>query len=318
MAHANRMTKGRLLLCVFLFLSMAGSVSGQKAAQSSHSKPKAPATVIPVAPPPPEAAAPAPEPPVDPLGRTTPYGCVFGFLQAVNSDNLPKAVEYLDTKLPEAKAEELALQLKAVLDAGLSSSINGLSRDPAGNLTDGLRATREKVGVAEVPNGKLDIFLDRVTRPDTPAIWLFSAETLAQIPKAHANLKTRDYSQYFPAAFAQQFLGLPLWRWLSILITITVVFFLSSFVTRLLFFVLKILLNKKHVLSEKEILTRLKQPVRLLLVALDGDCETTWSGGTCVVFRTAGGYSRQYCSAPFSGGRNAREDCRHYAGDQIV
>jgi MscS family membrane protein len=55
---------------------------------------------------------------------------------------------------------------------------------------------------------------------------------------------------------------------LSILITITIVFFLSSLVTRLLFLVLKILLNKKHIQSEKEILLRLKQPVRLLLVAL--------------------------------------------------
>src|SRR5580693_5787683 len=103
MAHANRMTKGRVLLCAFLFLSMAGSAPGQRAVQSSHSKSKAPAIAIPVAPSPPVAVAPAPEPqaPVDPLGRSTPYGCVFGFLQAVNSDNLPKAVQYLDTKLPE-------------------------------------------------------------------------------------------------------------------------------------------------------------------------------------------------------------------------
>jgi MscS family membrane protein len=267
MAYANRMTKGRLLLCVFLFLSMAGSVPGQKA-QSSRSKSKAPAAAIPVAPPPPVAAAPAPEPPVDPLGRTTPYGCVFGFLQAVNSDNLSKAVQYLDTKLPEEKAEQLALQLKAVLDAGLSSGINGLSRDPAGDLTDGLRATRERVGVAETSNGKLDIFLDRVTRADTPAIWLFSSETLAKIPNIHANLKTRDYSQYFPASFARVFLGLPLWRWFGILITIAVVLLLSSLVTRLLFLVVKIFLNMKHVQNEKEILARLKQPVRVLLVAL--------------------------------------------------
>jgi MscS family membrane protein len=268
MAHANRMTEGRLLLCVFLLLSMAGSVPGQKAAQSSHSKSKAPAVAIPAAPPPPVAAAPAPEPPVDPLGRTTPYGCVFGFLQAVNSNNLPKAVEYLDTKLPEEKAEELALQLKAVLDAGLSSGINGLSRDPAGDLTDGLRATREKVGVAETSNGKLDIFLDRITRSETPAIWLFSSETLAKIPNVHANLKTRDYSQYFPASFARVFLGLPLWRWLSILITIAVVLLLSSLATRLLFLVVKIFLNMKHLQDEKEILARLKQPVRVLLLAL--------------------------------------------------
>ena len=268
MAHANRMIKGRLLLCVFLFLSMAGSVPGQKAAQSSRSKSKAPVVAIPVAPPPPVAAAPAPEPPVDPLGRSTPYGCVFGFLQAVNSNNLPKAVQYLDTKLPEAKAEDLAVQLKAVLDAGLSSSINGLSRDPVGDLKDDLRASRERVGVVEAPDGKLDIFLDRVERPPAAAIWLFSAETLAKIPHAHANLKKRDYSQYFPAGFSREFLGLPLWRWLSLLIAIVLIYFLSSFVTRLLLFVARISLSKRHVQDEKEILARLKLPVRLLLISL--------------------------------------------------
>jgi MscS family membrane protein len=267
MAHANRMTKTRLLLCVFLCLSMAGAL-GQKPAPGKHPKSKAPAAAIPAAPSPPVAVASAPEPPVDPLGRSTPYGCVFGFLQAVNSNNLPKAVQYLDTKLPEAKAEELAVQLKAVLDAGLLSGINGLSRDPLGDLSDDLRAGRERVGVAQIPNGKLDIFLDRVERPPAPAIWLFSAETLAQIPNIHAHLETRDYSKYFPATFSRVFLGLPLWRWLSILITITVVFFLSSILTRLLFIVFRALLHKKHVLSEKEILAELKLPVRVLLVAL--------------------------------------------------
>ena len=93
------------------------------------------------------------------------------------------------------------------------------------------------MGVAQTPNGKLDIFLDRVERPPTPAIWLFSSETLAEIPKVHANLETRDYSKYFPAALSRMFLGLPLWRWLSILITITLVYFLSSILTRLLFLV---------------------------------------------------------------------------------
>ena len=270
MAYANRMTKARLLLCILLLLSMAGSSPGQKAAQSGHSKAKTatPALPLPVSPlPAPADATPAPVP-VDPLGRTTPYGCVFGFLQAVNNHNLPRAVQYLDTKLPEEKAEELAEQLKAVLDAGLSSGINGLSRDPLGDLNDDLRASRERVGVVQTPDGKLDIFLDRVERPQTPTIWLFSAETLAQIPNIHAHLETRDYSQYFPAAFSRvEFLGLPLWRWLSILISITLVYFLSALVTRLFVVVLRILLKKRHVQDEEEILANLRQPVRMLLLA---------------------------------------------------
>jgi MscS family membrane protein len=268
MERTNRTTNARLLGCLMLCL-VAWSASGQKAA---HPKPKASAAASSALPlptsPAPADTTPAPVP-VDPLGRTTPYGCVFGFLQAVNSHNLPRAVQYLDTKLPEDKAEELAEQLKAVLDAGLSSSINGLSRDPLGNINDDLRATRELVGVADTPDGKIDIYLDRVVRAQAPPIWLFSAETLAKIPKAHANLKRRDFSQYFPASFSQvEFLNLPLWRWCTVLGVIALVLLFSSVVTRLLFLILKILLNKRSVQDEEEILARLRQPVRVLLLAL--------------------------------------------------
>jgi hypothetical protein len=41
------------------------------------------------------------------MASSTPYGCVTGLLQAVNDHKRAKAVQYLDTKLPEAQAEEL-------------------------------------------------------------------------------------------------------------------------------------------------------------------------------------------------------------------
>jgi MscS family membrane protein len=205
----------------------------------------------------------------DPLGRSTPYGCVFGFLAAVNAGNLPKAVQYLDTKLPEAKAEELAVQLKAVLDSGLSSTLNGLSRDPIGDLKDELRITRERVGVVQTPSGKVDILLDRVSRPDEPNIWLFSSETLAKIPNLHANIKRRDFSQYFSAPIFQvKFLTLPLWRWLTMSVGILFIIAFSTLVTRLLLWLAKLILRKRHLENESAILTRLKQPVRILLLAL--------------------------------------------------
>jgi len=206
---------------------------------------------------------------VDPLGRSTPYGCVIGFLQAVNGNDLPKAAQYLDTKLPEDQAEELAKQLKVVLDTGLSSSINGLSRETLGKLTDDLRVTREKVGVADTQDGNLDIFLDRISRQDAEPIWLFSAETLAQIPDAYAHLSRHDVSRFLPAFFVSlQLLGLPLWRWLVILIVVTGAIFLSSFVTRILFLLFGFFLNYRHVKDKKDILVRLKMPVTVLLLAL--------------------------------------------------
>jgi MscS family membrane protein len=216
----------------------------------------------------PPAATPEPIP-VDPLGRETPYGCVIGFLQAVTNNDLAKAAQYLDTKLPEPQAEQLAKQLKVVLDTGLSSSINGLSREPQGNVADDLRVTREKVGVAKTANGNLDILLDRVKRPQAATIWLFSAETLLRIPGAFANLQKHDISSQLPSVLVKvAFFGLPLWRWLIIITAIILALLFSSLIARLLLVVFRVFLDRGHIPNEEEILHRLKQPLRVLLLAL--------------------------------------------------
>jgi MscS family membrane protein len=206
---------------------------------------------------------------VDPLGRETPYGCVIGFLQAVTDNNLTKAAQYLDTKLPEAQAEQLALQLKVVLDTSLSSSINGLSHEPQGNIADDLRVTREKVGVAKTAKGNLDILLDRVKRPQAATIWLFSAETLGQIPGAYASLQQRDFSSQFPHFLVKVvFLGLPLWRWLIIFVSLIFAILLSATLARVLLFVFKIFLTRGRVPNEEDVLRRLKPALRILLLSL--------------------------------------------------
>ena len=273
MAQANRITNLRPLLCLLLCLFTASTAPALAPSPSpTKHKPKAPA-VVPAAPVPEPTPPPAaPPPPVvveDPLGRSTPYGCVNGFINAVNTQSLSRAVQYLDTKLPEQKAQELALQLKAVLDTGLSSGLNGLSRDPLGDYKDNLRITRERVGVVQTPDGEVNILLDRVSRPDEPNIWLFSSETLAKIPNVHATLKTRDLSRYFPAPIFQvKFLEIPLWRWLSILLAVLFVLAFSTLLTRLLFWIARLFFHKVNPHDENAILARLKQPVRMLLLAL--------------------------------------------------
>jgi MscS family membrane protein len=280
MVTADPMTRTRLLLCLLLTLFITSSARGQssllrKPLPPKHSTTGKAAQTPKESNPPKEddgsaKASPEAEPiPEDPLGRSTPYGCVLGFLQAVNSNDLTKAARYLDTKLPESKAEELAKQLKAVLDSGLSSSINNLSRDPLGNVTDDLRVTREKVGVAETPDGNLEIFLDRVKRPQSATIWLFSSETLARVPDVYAHLGKHDISQMLPAPLVHsQLFGLPLWRWISILVAIALAFLLSTVVTRLLFLILKGILHKGRIYNEEDLLSKLKQPVRLLLLTV--------------------------------------------------
>ncbi len=270
------MTRRTISLAIHLpllvFLAAGISAQTPHLTRSSPAKHKQPSTTPPasVEPVKPAEVSPVTEAPeVDPLGRSTPYGCVIGFLQAVSSNKLAVAAQYLDTKLPEPQAEVLAQQLKAVLDSGLSSSVSSLSRESRGDVHDDLRETRERVGTAKTQDGALEIFLDRVKRPAEPSIWLFSSDTLSKVPDAYSHLQQSDLSRLFPAPLVRtELFGLPLWRWISIVAAIILAFILSTLVTRLLLLVFKIFLSRRHFQNENHILRLLNQPVRLLLLSL--------------------------------------------------
>jgi len=132
------------------------------------------------------AAKPATEPPVpaDPLSRTTPYSTVIAFLRAVDRGNYELASRYLEGKQPAKKKEELARDLKIVLNRGLNIDLRDLSKAPEGRLDDGLDVYLEKVGTASYGSESLDIVLRRTTKSDAPPIWLFSSETLSRVTAA--------------------------------------------------------------------------------------------------------------------------------------
>jgi MscS family membrane protein len=216
------------------------------------------------------AAAPTPPPaPVDPLGRTTPHGCVLGFLRAAEAKDYDKAANYLDGERPPEKAQELAQQLKYLLDQGLSTSIDDLSRSPNGNVEDQLRLSRDSVGTVKTPGGDLNVMLDQVERPDQPTIWLFSQATLHLVPAAYASLHPTDYEHYFPAWTARvRFLSVPLWRWMAILISLAFVFITASIFTRVTIWLLTRNPGKRLSPRVEESILALKTPIFYLTLAI--------------------------------------------------
>jgi hypothetical protein len=54
------------------------------------------------------------------------------------------------------------------MDRGLAVNLDTLSREPEGKLEEGLRNTRELVGVAQIGSESLEILLDRVQRGANP------------------------------------------------------------------------------------------------------------------------------------------------------
>jgi MscS family membrane protein len=212
----------------------------------------------------PEAAAPA-----DPLGRDTPRGTVVGFIKAVESENYERAVQYLDTRASPKAAQELARELKEVLDRRLSAAdIDSLSTKPEGRLSDDLPVNVERVGQARGERST-DILLERVPRGDR-LVWLFSPRTLASVPALHRELQPSWLQRALPESWREvRIFDISAWQWILLLLSIPLVLGLAWLLNRLLARVFRVALLFR-VTRERtdEELRAAKAPLRLLAGAL--------------------------------------------------
>src|SRR5579864_948425 len=102
----------------------------------------------------------------DPLGRNTPQGSVFHFLEACHARDYSKALRYLDLRkmAPADRAKvgtEPAQQLEDLLD-DTPFDITMLSHYPQGDESDGLAAEREHLDTFKVDGQTLELQLERV------------------------------------------------------------------------------------------------------------------------------------------------------------
>lgn len=265
---------GSRWILVAALLCLAGVSGAQigaaaRAIGQKQATPPPAATTTPSTSTPGQAATPAvpPAPQPDPLGRNTPHGTVLGFLRAAEAQDYVRAGEYLDGKRSPEEAAELARELKALLDQG-NINIGSIPRTPEGNLEEPLRVSRESIGIVKTPNGDLNVLLDRVELPNQTPVWRFSQETLTRVPSAYASVQHRDLASYFPAWSARiKFLSVPLWRWALILIAVGGGLLLATLLTRLLVWLLRLLLRGKFTGTVEDAVSRLRSPIFGLMLA---------------------------------------------------
>ncbi|MCX7098463.1 MAG: mechanosensitive ion channel family protein [Methylococcales bacterium] len=159
----------------------------------------------------------------DPLGRQSPSGSFLGFLTAVRLGKYQTAAQYLQLSpaRKQSQGEQLAIKLQNVLDNGFVGAIPNISTNPDGSVQEGVPFDRERIGKIAVNNIEINVDMIRVSDADAGTIWLFSADTLAQIPDIHTALQTRHTDTKLPPALVKnEFLGAPLWQWLALLLAI--------------------------------------------------------------------------------------------------
>jgi MscS family membrane protein len=256
--------KHRQIRVWLLLLGCCLCSSGLVAQKAPASKPTNPLTGATQAP----AETPPPAPPPDPLGRSSPHGCVVGFLLAAQKHDYARAAQYLDTKKPPEQAEKLAQQLQSVLDKGLTGNLDNLSRESTGNATDTLQASQELVGTVKTNQGSLDIVVERVQRRGEPPIWLFSPETLAQIPRVSEELSGPSFEEKFPRWMVEtRLFSVPIGRWLVAVVAIVVMLVIAGLLSRLLQWLLGPALGKILPVSSERIIRKLRTPLFILLLS---------------------------------------------------
>jgi MscS family membrane protein len=201
----------------------------------------------------------------DPLGRSTPQGTVLGFMKSVDREDYERAVEYLDTKQPPKRARQLAEELQVILNWGLSGHIPKLSNKAEGDLEDGLKPNRERIGVVKTSTGSYDIVLERAQRGTDPPVWLFSSDTLKQLPEIHRDFDYDQVERYVPSFLQDKKLfHYPLWRWIAIVLLILLAWFLTWIIIVVHRFIYRRFTKKQR----KQDIKRLKGPISVLALSL--------------------------------------------------
>jgi MscS family membrane protein len=164
----------------------------------------------------------SPSKPSDQLGRDTPYGTVFGFLQAAQSGNYSIAAQYLQMSPARRQAEgdALAMKLNAVLNGAFAGSLRP-SRQPEGTPQEDVPLDRQKLGTMSAGDVDADLELVRVTDPTAGKIWLIASDTLVKVPELYDQFEARHVESRLPQwTVKHQIAGMPLWQWFALLLLI--------------------------------------------------------------------------------------------------
>ncbi len=159
----------------------------------------------------------------DPLGRNTPYGTVYGFLQQAEKGNYSIAAQYLQMSAArrQSEGETAAEQLKEVMDRAYSGPLG--STQPEGVLQEGVPPGRQKLGSMSSGDAEADLELVRVSDPSAGKIWLISSDTLEKLPELYDQVQARQVESRLPQwAVKHELGGMPLWQWLALLLLVPV------------------------------------------------------------------------------------------------
>ncbi|HEX7958542.1 MAG TPA: mechanosensitive ion channel family protein, partial [Terriglobales bacterium] len=210
----------------------------------------------------------------DPLGRSTPHGTVFGFLQAVHSGKNEEATQYLQLSRQQRakKGEELVHELQVLMDKAFVGRVGGISHQREGSIQPDVPEDHERIGSFKVNGSETEVDLVRVTDPSGAEIWLFSSQVLAQVPELYKEIGDTGLESRLPAVLVNtQVLSTPLWQIVALVLLLPVCFGLAWVIVWLLRVLMRIWVRHEHPDLVEDIRSSFAGPATLIFTAIFND-----------------------------------------------
>jgi len=178
---------------------------------------------------------PAAQQPLDPLGRSTPRGTIYGFIKAADRNDFVTAVEYLQVPgKPKRESEKLARDLKELMNRYFSRPLALINDSPDGEVQDGLPLDHERIGSFKINDKKVDVVLVRVPDPQSGRIWLISSDTLAYVPEVFDLIEENWIDRFMPEPLLNHDLfSISLAQWILWAASFAVPLLVFSFISNL-------------------------------------------------------------------------------------
>jgi MscS family membrane protein len=206
----------------------------------------------------------------DPLGRDTPSGTVYGFLQAAQSGNYSTAAQYLQMTSARrlTQGEDLATKLKLVMDRAFTGDLRAISNQRDGTPQDGVPLDRQRIGVLSAGDIDDELTLVHVTDAGGGRIWLISSDSLAKIPDLYEQVQVSQVETMLPGFFVHnEFAGITIWQWFAILLAMPFAAGLGWLAVKLLKFPRYVWL-RRHEQSLSPLWAAISNPLWLVLTAI--------------------------------------------------
>lgn len=207
----------------------------------------------------------------DALGRNTPSGTVFGFLEAARNDRYKEAAEYLQISRDgrNASGATLARQLYVLMDSAFVERVGIISDHLEGSHQIGVPKDRQRIGVFRINGSDTNVDLVHVPDPTSGNIWLFSAEVVSKVPELFTQAESgevevgRSHLQV-----TSRFINTLPRRLLALLLLVAVALALGWLAARLLRAVVRVLPRWRHSGFAKDALKSLMTPLTVVLAVV--------------------------------------------------